>query len=607
MKMEPAYTSVGKIFEYRPMFFIPKYQRAYAWEAESVEDFIKDLKNCFERRKSHTPVNHFFGGVLCVKYPVAGAVNQHEYEIIDGQQRISTFTLLMCCLIKIYKELLDKAEKSDDKNNKFILEGRIKVLSERFIEFNQEIQRTIKTVEVMRLSRVDHHFYKELIRDVNVSPSRDSHNKIDNAYKIILKAVNSIISSISLEEQMDDLELIQNIIDNDFTILYMVTDSKEDAFRLFQVINDRGTNLTVGDLLKAKILEMLEGFNDAQDSCERFWDDILADSPSSTANYLNWIYESYKSKRAKQDELFDIFLDGFFPEHKQHKTSSFTDSESKQVYQAVKNIHDDILKCRKLLEGQWLYPIQQPITYWDTTRLSIILKELDHTLSVPLFLAASQLDHKIFSQIVQIVEKVFFRYKIICNQHATSLKSIYYEESLAMRNSPNSYNVSGLRQKLQNLINFKASDTTFKNALETLEYKESGGSNKPLKYYLMTVEYYYQWYLTVDKKNYCHIDKSRVYDFAGTSIEHIYPQKAANNFRDERLEPLKNTLGNLTILDPAQNTIAGNDPFEAKRSLYQESSVLLTRNIANNLTWTEQEVKNHKELLIDIALKVFYP
>jgi uncharacterized protein with ParB-like and HNH nuclease domain len=607
MKMEPAYTSVGKIFEYRPMFFIPKYQRAYAWEAESVEDFIKDLKNCFERRKSHTPVNHFFGGVLCVKYPVAGAVNQHEYEIIDGQQRISTFTLLMCCLINIYKELLEEAKKTDDKNNEFILDGRIKILSERFIEFRQEVQRNINTVEVMRLSRVDHPFYKELIRGVNASSTRDSHNKIDNAYKIILKAVRNIISSSKLEEKMDDIEIIQNIIDNDFTILYMVTDSKEDAFRLFQVINDRGTNLTVGDLLKAKILEILEGFNDVQDSCERFWDDILADSPSSTANYLNWIYESYKSKRAKQDELFDIFLDGFFPEHKQHKINSFADTESKQVYQTVKNIHDDILKCRKLLEGQWLYPTQQPITNWDKTRLSILLKELDHTLSVPLFLAASQLDHKIFSQIVQIVEKVFFRYKIICNQHATSLKSIYYEESLAMRNSLNSYNVSGLRHKLQKLIDSKASNVTFKNALETLEYKESGGSNKALKYYLMTVEYYYQWYLTGDKKTPCCTDKSRVYDFAGTSIEHIYPQKAANNFRDENLEPLKNTLGNLTILDPAQNTIAGNDHFEAKRSLYRESSVLLTRNIANNLTWTEQEVKNHKELLIDIALKVFYP
>lgn len=294
------------------------------------------------------------------------------------------------------------------------------------------------------------------------------------------------------------------------------------------------------------------------------------------------------------------------PEHKKHKTEEFSSRESKQIYQTVKNIHEDIFKCRKLLEGQWLYTTQQPITNWDRTRLNILVKELDHTLSVPLFLAASQLDHKIFSEIVQIIEKVYFRYKIICNQHATSLKSIYYEESLTIRENPSSYNVSGLRQKLQKLINSKASNLTFRNGLEILEYKESGGSNKPLKYYLMTLEYYYQWYQSGGIGNPSCKDKSRVYDFAGTSSEHIYPQNANKNFRDETLEPLKNTLGNLTILDPAQNTIGGNDPFEVKRSLYQESSVILTRNIATKQTWTEQEITNHKNLLIAIALKVFY-
>ncbi len=605
MKLEPAYTSVGKIFEYRPMFFIPKYQRAYAWEAESVEDFIKDLNNCFDRRKSHTPVNHFFGGVLCVRYPVEGAVNQNEYEIIDGQQRISTFTLLMSCLIKIYKELLEEAKNLGDADNEFILEGRIKVLSERFIEFKQEVQRKVNSIEVMKLSKVDHPFYKELIREMNPSPSRDSHHKINKAYQMLMKAVRDIISPSKLEEKMDDIEIIQNIIDNDFTILYMVTDSKEDAFRLFQVINDRGTNLTVGDLLKAKTLEILEGFKDSQDGCEIFWDEILADSPTNTANYLNWIYESYKGKRAKQDELFDVLLDGFLPEHKKHKTEKFTDCESKEVYKTIKNIREDIYKCRKLLEGQWLHQVKQPITNWDITRLNILLKELDHTLSVPLFLAASQLDHKKFSEIVQMVEKVFFRYKIICNQHASSLKKIYQEESLAIRENPSLYNVSAFRQKLQKLVNNKASDLVFKNALQTLEYKVSGGSNKPLKYFLMTIEYYYQWYQSGAKGTPSCIDKSRIYDFAGTSIEHIYPQKADR--KNENLEPLINTLGNLTILDPAQNSIASNDPFEAKKELFQKSSVELTRNIGQNQTWTEEEIKNNQNMLIDIALKVFSP
>lgn len=607
MKIEPTYTSVGSLFEYRPMFFIPKYQRAYAWSSESVEDFIKDLKNCFDRRKTNSPVNHFFGGVLCVRYPVAGTVNQHEYEIIDGQQRIATFSILVSCLIRIYEELKEKAKDSGDSGNQGILERRIKLLSERFIEFSQEVQRKINSVEVLRLSKRDHPFYKELIRGMNPSVSRDSHNKIFHAYKALLQAVKKIINSSTLEEKMDNIEIIQNIIDNDFTILYMVTDSKEDAFRLFQVINDRGTNLTVGDLLKAKTLEIVEGFSQYQDSVENLWDDILADTPSDTEKYLNWIYESYQGNRARQDSLFDMFIDKFFPQHKNHKTGNFTENEVEKVYKTVSNIHVDIKSCRLLVKGQWLYEPKQPITSWDRTRLNLLLKELEHELSIPLFLAASKLDHKRFSEIVQILEKVFFRYKIICNEHVTPLKTIYSQESLAIRQNPDYYNVSNLRKKLQKLIDEKAPNRTFINNIEAIEYKDSGRSNKPLKYFLMTIEYYYQWYKNGAIGNPECIDKSRVYDFAGTSIEHIYPQNVDKSVLDSNLEPMKNSLGNLTILDPAQNTSGGNDTFIAKKPLYQASSVLLTRDIAAQTSWTQQEIINHKNLLIEIALKIFYP
>jgi hypothetical protein len=604
MNIEPAYTSIGSLFAYKPMFFIPKYQRAYAWDAESVSDFIKDLKKCFEKRKSNSPVNHFFGGILSVKHSVPGTVNQHKYEIIDGQQRIATFTLLVSCLVKSYKELQAEANTLGDAANEGIIKGRIEKLSERFIEFSQEIQRVVTPVEVLELSRADQYFYKELIRDIEPSASRDSHNKILYAYNSLRSTIQSIIASHTrIEDKIDDLEIVQNILDNDFTILHMVTGSREDAFRLFQVINDRGTNLTDGDLLRAKTLELLEGFNQQQDAVERMWDEILADPPADTKNYLNWIYESYQGSRPQQNALFDMFLDKFFPQNQQ---ISLTLHHAQQIYETVKNIHEDILKCRKLLKGQWLYPEQQPITGWDRTRINILLVELGHDLSIPLFLAAAKLDHRLFSEIVQIVERTFFRYKIICNQHATPLKGIYYQESLAIRQNPNSYTISNLKTKLQTLISTKAIDSTFTNALNMLEYKESGG-NKPLKYFLMTVEYYYQWYKNGATGTPFCVDKSRVYDFAGTSIEHVYPRNAGSSVLDSNLEPLKNTLGNLTIMDPAQNTLGGNDPFTTKAPLYQQSSVLLTQEIGAKTIWTQTEIDDQKQLLIEAALKIFLP
>lgn len=105
---------------------------------------------------------------------------------------------------------------------------------------------------------------------MNPSASRDSHKKILHAYNSLSSTIQLIIDSHTrIEDKIDDLEIVQNILDNDFTILHMVTGSRNDAFRLFQVINDRGTNLTDGDLLRAKTLELLEGFNQQQDAVER--------------------------------------------------------------------------------------------------------------------------------------------------------------------------------------------------------------------------------------------------------------------------------------------------------------------------------------------------
>ena len=99
MRVEPEYAAVGTLFTNNPMFRVPKYQRSYAWETFEVEDYVKDLSICYDKRTSSTPINHSFGGLVSVEKSVIGVVRQHEYELVDGQPRMSTIVLTVGALI----------------------------------------------------------------------------------------------------------------------------------------------------------------------------------------------------------------------------------------------------------------------------------------------------------------------------------------------------------------------------------------------------------------------------------------------------------------------------------------------------------------------------
>lgn len=606
MNIKPVYATVGELFRSRPMFYVPKYQRAYAWEADPISDFIKDLNSCIDKRKAGHDVKHFLGGILSVEHDVEGVINQHKYEIIDGQQRIATLSLLAASLIETYKQLEIDACNSGLTSEQLILGQRVQDLTHRFFEFQQEVNNKLETADVLRLSKADDPFYRLLIRRMPCDSSlRDSHKRLEKAYSSLHENIKKIVKSQpTLNEKINELKIVETVLLGDFTVIHMVVDNRKDAYTLFQVINDRGTSLTDGDLLRAKTLEILENFDNEQNAVEALWDKILVDPPSDTNNYLNWIYESYQGTRTAQNILFDMFLDKFFPQHQQYNLGTFTGADAQALHATVERLYRDILNCRKLVQGQWPFERKRPVTGWDITRLNLLLVELDHSLSIPLFLAASNLTHTKFSEIVQMVERAFFRYKLICNQHAASLKAIYLQEALAIRTGVGAYNVNQLKTKLKALVNGKAGDAVFQSGLAALQYQESGG-NKPLKYFLMTIEYYYQWYKTGAAGIPKCTDKSRVYDFTGTSIEHVYPQRAAPP--DANLEPIKNTLGNLTIMDPVQNSTGGNDDFATKKPIYGASSVVLTQEIGGKPVWTTIEISTQQGLLIDVALKVFYP
>lgn len=602
MEISAPHDSIGKFFESKPIYTVPKYQRAYAWEMEEINDFLGDLQNCFNKRLSGNPIDHFFGGIVCVTHKVLGSRGQNSHELVDGQQRLATIVLLISCVLEIYLELKVKANSDGDTTNENIIDDRIEEWRTRFIQFNLEVNRKSTLYDVLTLSGADESFFKNLILGYKPVPNRDSHKRILDARNNILEKIKSLTFDSNLVNHIDNLEVIQQIIEIDFSIIRIETDSRDNAYRLFQVLNNRGKSLTEGDLLRARTLELLEGHNVQQNNAVEYWDDILADAPNITSNFLRYIYSSHFGNSPGSRTLYNDFLDKFFP---LHSKESLTDSEAALLNDKINIISKEIKLCRKLMQGIWPFPHNSPVQAWDRSRLDLLINSMGHSLCMPLLLSAAKMDHIRFSELLMLIERFAFRFIIISGQHPSKLSKVYLEESVKIRANPKGYLISSIYSKLKTLQDTLATHAVFNSNLDTLIYQKGGG-NKPIKYFLITVENYLRWYLedhavgTPTCK-----DRSFFYNFNDTTIEHIYPRNAPPAGQIADMELLKNNLGNLTIMGPTDNGKGSNDNFAIKKPLFNASSVFMNRKIGEKTKWQKDEIDNNLIFLKSIANALF--
>jgi len=276
-----------------------------------------------------------------------------------------------------------------------------------------------------------------------------------------------------------------------------------------------------------------------------------------------------------------------------------------QVYPTIRQIKDEFEISRKISGGIWPFDnTTRSIVEWDKNRLDLLIRELGFKVTLPILLATYHLGEIKFSETVQILEKFLFRYKTICNQHIEAVVSIFHNHCIAMRSNPSTYDLNTLKSDLRTILNNRANDTIFGHALDALSYKEGGG-NKPIKYFLMSLEHYKRWYdQRISGLPKC-LDKTRIYDFSSTTIEHIYPRNAKNTTIDPDIEPLKNQLENLTFMGPADNVAGGNDNFITKKPLFSNSSVKLNSDIGSLSQWTTSELALRKRDLKDMAYAIF--
>lgn len=597
MRIQPDFISIGAVFEQRHFIFeIPKYQRGYAWDDEQVEDFCNDLEKLVElEKKPWQAGDHFFGGILCSQEDVTGTIKKNI--IVDGQQRIATTVLLAARLIWKYKEMAkrkgaprdDIAKRREDIRNQYLVFRNRRNMEERHLPR-------------LTLSRYDKEFFKVLTEaeDALPSPTRESHRRLLSAVETIDKFLSQLTECGSTKKRIETLVTVEKILNERCFIVLLATDKVPDAYRLFQVLNDRGLVLNEADLLRAYTLGFLDTVSSQLEleKAEAIWDEIQTDPHGDTQDNLRWYFAAKTGKTAGKGSLYDEFCAAFFG-----GVSRRAFCPAKLVIQ-LEDLKLAVEKLRRLSDGKLHSPGNTQSRLWREAKLRMLVRILAHKHAMPLLLAGTVLSDKEFEELIDITARFFFRYKVVCGQHVSPMSKVYLKHALLLSTQRNKFRMGKYRGDLAALLASKADDTRFSDDLKTLRYEDEGG-NRELKYLLVALEEHWPWILNGATANDRGLDKTRPFDFDAATIEHVYPKSVSAGHKDATLEALKNNLGNLSLLAAEDNSDVGNAPFATKRTSLVASSLRMNQTIGALTVWDSATVNRRGNELIQAAIKVF--
>lgn len=538
-------------------FIIPVYQRAYSWEEKQWETFLNDLLEQLEGQN-----NYFYGNILLEKIDISNSQKIEKFEIIDGQQRITTLSIFMRAFLNILKE----------KKTNLDLEEYEKVY--------------IKCGDVPKLKPVeyDDFFYTEVI--IN---NKNGTNIKSPSQKRMFDAKRYFEKKLQEIDKEKLHSLLKKLEDTQLTIIEL--EGKKDAALMFELQNNRGKDLTNMEKLKSYFMyqmyvvgegETEENIKYIAQTFEEIYRSINNIEGLNEDSILIYHNNAYTDKGYNYRTLEDLKSEY---KNKSEKNEISKTEWIKNYISNLKTTFDNIEKFEKSKDQyvKKLTSIGIPAYGW-----AFIIRGYK-------YLENNQTE---LSELFQILEKVIFRAKLI-----NSRANIQERLNDIMRNFKG--DLLSLNDDIKNKLNNAGywSDAAMKSVLD------SGNmyNNQVLNYLLWEYEEYIQ------NKGY-NINKISL---EREQIEHISPRKPDKEclatgydspYNDDFEENFLNCLGNLMLISGSHNASIGNNPFKEKINSYKNNPLLNQQaEIKDFCTqeekWGKDEITTRKKKILDFCEK----
>jgi uncharacterized protein with ParB-like and HNH nuclease domain len=548
------------------IFTIPEYQRGYSWTKEQLEDFTNDLDDVEFVKE------HYAGTVTLIKtggHESIGILQSEKYDVVDGQQRITTIHLLLISLFFRLKEL-----KCADET---IIKNVLKY-GKTFLRLN---------------NKENQEFYFYLLNEFDVNLLRQIQPKT-KTQKNLKEARIYFFNYFQRFSSQKSLIKIYNNLMTKFKINVFELEEESEVGLIFETMNDRGLPLSDIDKVKNYLIYMSHKLDDkqlAKDINKKFGDLfsqlMTIDYTSITEienRFLKDCYLVYSGDSKSLNDIHKKIKLQLIPQRQIFKTKSLFDNNSTQRNQKlgeIKEFNNFLYKCSEVYASIF----NQNFENQELNNALIRLKKLDKLKTFSPLLLAVALNRRYRNEflipIIDLLEIYIVRVFLFGNKNSKTGMSLFNEFSYKIYN--NKLNFNDLKKEIRSLIQKNSTTTEIKkNVIEMSVYNSNSFDTDIVKLFLYEYEKYLQSELKV---NYDIGDLNLVLENNKISIEHISPQVVQPG-----VKALKNTnnIGNLVLT--FGNSTLSNQNFPSKREYYKNSDLYSEKELAAFDKWEDKEI-----------------
>ena len=605
-------TTVADIFSINSdrVYRIPKYQREYTWGINDWDALFNDV--------TENDCGYFLGSYICVN---SGSLNGTVLEVIDGQQRFSTLSLLLTALYEKLSALesqMELEDKTDLSNLRSELANKKQILAAagRKYDYTQRL--------ILQKQNMNDEDFSYILSEKGVISAKKSrplnfgNRRIAKAYRHFIKLIEDEVEEIKSENSnADDISALFSIKSKfeQAVLVGIEVDTNKDAYMLFESLNHRGVPLSALDLIKNTLIAQAATEAEA-DNCYELWKQILSNVGQDDYAVQERFFRQYYN--AFREELNAPYKG---PDKKYYlgylaTRTTLLDIYEKMIKSDYVTLLDDLLaKSQKYS----LIVNNSDEEYAYTPAL----QDLERISGAPsyilmLYIMSNQAelgltdDH--LNSIIKTLITFFVRRNVTDVPNTRKLTQLFIDVIAEAKLLQGDDIVNVIHDRLQAVA---ASDELFEEKLRGSIYDENPEATR---FILCSIEARHQ-----TKEIYSDLwarDNSKKYIW---TIEHIFPE--GENIPDSWVDMIAggdkmlakqyrsdyvHTLGNLTITGYNQNL--SNMAFEQKRDRKSKdktkdvgyrNGLYLNQDVVNEDTWTIKKITERTDALVKTLLEMY--